>query len=64
MIVAAVPVASKEACSNLQPTADRVSCLKTPAPSRSAGHWQERFPQIADREVMNYMDRLEKEARR
>ncbi|HYZ99553.1 MAG TPA: phosphoribosyltransferase family protein [Acidimicrobiales bacterium] len=50
-LVVAVPVASPEACTAVDETADRVVCLSTPAFFRAVGTWYENFSQVPDAAV-------------
>jgi predicted phosphoribosyltransferase len=50
-IVAAVPVASIEACEAVSRVADRCVCLERPYPFMGVGAWYERFDQTEDDEV-------------
>jgi len=51
-IVVAVPVASPEGTADLEPAADEVVAVLTPARLRSIGEWYERFPDVPDEEVL------------
>lgn len=59
-IIAAVPVASQEACTLLAQTADRTICLETPEPFRAVGQWYVDFSQTSDEEVLTCMQRARK----
>ena len=50
-IVVAVPVASREACSEFEHLVDEVICLLTPLEFRAVGLWYEAFWQTSDDEV-------------
>lgn len=50
-LVAAVPVAPREVCLQLQHEADEVVCLSTPANFAGVGKWYARFDQTSDAEV-------------
>jgi predicted phosphoribosyltransferase len=54
-IVAAVPVASPEACEGLRAEADEVICLATPEPFRAVGQWYDDFRQTSDDEVLELL---------
>ncbi len=47
----AVPVASKEACRDIEQLADELICLHTPDPFRAVGLWYRHFDQTSDAEV-------------
>lgn len=55
-IIAAVPVASREACDDLREHVDRMVCLATPEPFYAVGIWYEDFSQTTDEEVCNLLD--------
>jgi putative phosphoribosyl transferase len=57
-IVVAVPVAPKEAISQLHQAADQVLCLAEPEPFVAVGQWYEDFHQVSDQEVCTILDRL------
>ncbi|WP_062476672.1 phosphoribosyltransferase [Variovorax boronicumulans] len=50
-VIAAVPVASPEACEALQREADDVLCVRCPTVFRAVGAWYEDFSQTTDEEV-------------
>lgn len=52
-IVVAVPVASPEGTADVRAVADEVVAVLTPARLRSIGEWYERFPDVADEEVLS-----------
>lgn len=56
-IVAAVPVASSQACALIGHEADRVVCLATPLMFRAVGVWYDSFPQTSDAEVRELLGR-------
>ena len=56
-IVAAVPVASREAAEALKRLADQVVCVMTPSPFWSVGAWYEAFPQLTDEDVIDTLRR-------
>jgi predicted phosphoribosyltransferase len=45
-------VASPEGTADLEPAADEVVAVLTPARLRSIGEWYERFPDVPDEEVL------------
>jgi putative phosphoribosyl transferase len=55
-LVAAVPVASRQALETLRREADAVICLRTPEPFFSVGHWYEDFGQVPDKEVVRRLE--------
>jgi len=55
-LVAAVPVASQEACEALRDAADEVVCVATPTPFHAVGLWYRHFPQASDEEVIALLD--------
>jgi predicted phosphoribosyltransferase len=56
-IVAAVPVASPEACEQLGEEADDVICAVTPEPFNAVGLWYQDFSQTTDDEVKELLAR-------
>lgn len=50
-LVAAVPVASREACNAIQPHVDHIICLQKPDPFYGVGAWYDDFSQTSDQEV-------------
>jgi putative phosphoribosyl transferase len=56
-IVVAVPVGAPEACLRLQKVADDVVCAHTPTPFEAVGRWYERFDQVDDDEVIDWLER-------
>ncbi len=50
-LVAAVPVAAREACRDMRSVADEVVCARTPEPFIAVGAWYEDFSQTSDDEV-------------
>ncbi|WP_029898911.1 phosphoribosyltransferase [Desulfohalovibrio reitneri] len=54
-LVAALPVASKEACEAFAEQADRVECLATPEPFSAVGYWYDDFGQTKDQEVRSLL---------
>jgi putative phosphoribosyl transferase len=56
-IVAAVPVAPTETCTQLRAEADVVVCARTPEPFVAIGVWYERFPQTSDDEIRELLER-------
>jgi len=55
-LVAAAPVASAAACEELSRVA-RLVCLETPEPFMGVGAWYERFDQVTDDEVREFLAR-------
>ena len=55
-IVAAVPVASDEACATVSANADRCLCLHTPRPFFNVGRWYREFPAIENAEARALLD--------
>ena len=55
-IVLAVPVASEEALSRLQPLVDVVVCLVTPRPFHAVGQSYRDFSQVGDAEVVRLLE--------
>ncbi len=51
ILVAATPVASREALERIRPLADRILSLRTPERFLSVSEFYESFPQIGDEEV-------------
>jgi putative phosphoribosyl transferase len=58
-IIVAVPVGAPEACRRLRRVADDVVCAHTPTPFDAVGRWYERFDQVGDDEVIDWIERLE-----
>jgi putative phosphoribosyl transferase len=54
-IVVAVPVASREACADLQAIADEIVCARMPDPFYAVGLWYDDFAQTEDGEVRNLL---------
>jgi putative phosphoribosyl transferase len=50
-VIVAVPVASPQACEQIQGIADECVCLATPSPFQAVGQWYEDFAQTSDAEV-------------
>ena len=50
-VIAAVPVASRQACVLIRDEADDCICLATPAPFIAVGEWYQDFSQTSDAEV-------------
>ena len=51
-LICAVPVASREALTEVRSHADEVICLYTPASFDAVGHFYRHFPQVEDEEVI------------
>jgi putative phosphoribosyl transferase len=51
-VVVAVPIASAEACADLDQAADRTICLETPDPFYGVGVWYEDFSETSDEQVL------------
>jgi predicted phosphoribosyltransferase len=56
-VVAAVPVAAPETCSELSAEADEIVCAATPRPFFAVGPWYEDFSQTTDEEVRELLER-------
>jgi putative phosphoribosyl transferase len=56
-LIAAVPVASREACEEFNQTADAVICAETPEPFYAVGVWYQDFSQTSDAEVRDLLRR-------
>ncbi|MDE2593324.1 MAG: phosphoribosyltransferase [Burkholderiales bacterium] len=54
-LICAVPVASRHALMQIQPLADEVVCLQTPADFHAVGQYYQDFPQVEDEEVMAWL---------
>lgn len=63
-IVAAVPVASKQACADLRPLVDECVCVAEPEPFRAVGLWYDDFDPTSDAEVVDCLDRFSERNRR
>ena len=55
-LIAAVPVAPIESCTELRREVDEVCCLSTPSPFLSVGTWYQDFSQITDEEVRSLLE--------
>lgn len=62
-VVAAVPVASTEACAAVSREADQVVCLSTPEPFFAVGAWYLDFTQTTDEEVRGFLERADRRLR-
>lgn len=60
-ILVAVPVASQEACEELQQHVDVVVCAETPEPFYAVGVWYEDFTATSDAEVRKLLERAANE---
>ena len=58
-IIVAVPIGAAEACLRLKKVADDVVCAHTPTPFDAVGRWYERFDQVGDEEVIEWIQGLE-----
>jgi putative phosphoribosyl transferase len=58
-IVVAVPVASREARSELAALADECVCLVCPEPFHAVGAWYDDFAETSDDEVIAWLDRAQ-----
>jgi putative phosphoribosyl transferase len=56
-LVVAVPVASRETCSELRREVDDIVCAFTPEPFMAVGLWYEDFTQTSDEEVHDLLER-------
>ena len=54
-VIAAVPVASREACAMVAAAADECVCALTPAPFHGVGKWYADFSQTTDKEVQELL---------
>jgi len=54
-VIAAVPVASREACAMVAAAADECVCALTPAPFHGVGMWYADFSQTTDDEVLELL---------
>jgi putative phosphoribosyl transferase len=55
-LIAAVPVAALETCSEFRMTVDEIICAYTPQPFLSVGMWYEDFSQTTDEEVQRLLE--------
>lgn len=60
-VVAAVPVAAPETCSEMADEADEMVCAATPAPFLAVGLWYEDFSQTTDAEVRELLEAARRE---
>ena len=58
-VIAAVPVASREACAMVAAAADECVCALTPAPFYGVGKWYADFSQTTDEQVLDLLARAE-----
>ena len=58
-VIAAVPVASREACAMVAAAADECVCALTPAPFHGVGKWYANFSQTTDDEVLDLLARAD-----
>jgi putative phosphoribosyl transferase len=63
-LVLAVPVAPPQTVDKLRPDADEVVCLETPDMFFAVGEFYQRFHQVEDDEVIELLDRAQKQASR
>jgi predicted phosphoribosyltransferase len=61
-IVVAVPIASPEACYQLEGEVDETICAVTPEPFHAVGLWYEDFSQTTDDEVRELLARASRES--
>jgi len=54
-LIVAVPVASPDACAELEELVDEVVCLRTPEPFYAVGYWYHDFRQTSDKEIEDLM---------
>jgi predicted phosphoribosyltransferase len=59
-VILAVPVAPREAVAKLSKEADEVVALATPEPFYAVGQWYSDFPQAADEQVVELLNRASK----
>lgn len=55
-IVAAAPIAMREACARVSATADECVCVMTPEPFFGVGAWYDDFSQTTDGDVLDLLD--------
>lgn len=55
-VVVAVPVASRQACAEIEDVADEVVCLSTPEPFSAVGVWYDEFEQVRDEDVVTLLE--------
>ncbi|MBV9758931.1 MAG: phosphoribosyltransferase [Acidobacteriaceae bacterium] len=55
-VIVAVPVASREACSDLSLEVDQVICAATPHPFGAVGFWYRNFAPVTDDEVRGLLE--------
>jgi predicted phosphoribosyltransferase len=59
-VIAASPVASREACAMLRKSADDCVCVMSPDPFYGVGMWYEDFSQTGDAEVIETLERAQR----
>lgn len=63
-VVAAVPVAAPETCSEMSEEADDMVCAATPRPFHAVGLWYQDFTQTSDQEVRDLLEAAQREQAR
>ena len=58
-ITVAVPVAARGVCEEFEREVDEIICLRTPTSFYAVGLWYERFPQLTDEEVREFLRKAE-----
>ena len=56
-LIAAVPVASRQACQWIRGESDEAICLATPEPFLAVGEWYRDFRQVSDAEVRRLLEK-------
>jgi predicted phosphoribosyltransferase len=62
-VIVAAPTASRQAIAQLEQSADVVAVLSVPEPYVAVGRWYEHFPQLDDREVVEWLAAYEHQCR-
>jgi predicted phosphoribosyltransferase len=62
-VIVAAPTASRQAIAQLEQSADVVAVLSVPEPYVAVGRWYEHFPQLDDREVVEWLAAYEHQRR-
>ena len=58
-LILAVPVAPRNALNKLKPLADKLFCLSQPVDFHAVGQYYQKFDQVEDYEVIDYLNRSE-----
>jgi predicted phosphoribosyltransferase len=62
-IIVAVPTSARDSLARLEAVADSVVVIETPEPYFGVGAWYDDFSQLADDEVLGYLERSRREGK-